>query len=280
MTRKLMLSAWGVLLLTFCVGCQVDPSVYQADRSTPPPPRPKKEPAPAKTAKGDDAIRIMPKGGDVNLQSPSNVAITIEKIGVERRSSTNVSGAFAYDGGRAKVAGGAVARRNGLRVSVAGKDYRASVGASARRSKSTSRDSMFIVVQSGTEGFIQMGEDTYVTRLGYWTPFGYRVLVERAFVGRQLVVRPRILGRGMVEVEIWPRFSSRGKRGAMDVTELSTKVVVRDGQSLVLGGMTSGGDDVGAVLFGVGRKQRTHNMTIILTPKIGGLPLDFRALER
>ena len=277
MIPKSTLSVVGLLVL---LGCQVDPSVYQADRSAPPPrlPETRKKPPPKTAKKGD--IRIMPKGGDFTLQSPSNVAITIEKIGVDRRSGVDASMAFRYADDTRKIKGGHVARRNGLRVSIAGDNYKVAFGASARRSRRTTRDSMFIVVQSGTEGFIQMGEDTFVKRLGYWTPFGYRVLVQHAFVGRQLVVRPRILAKGLVEVELWPRFTSRGKRGAMNVTELATKVVVRDGQSIVIGGMTSGGDDVGAVLFGVGRRERTHNMTMVLTPKIGGLPLDFRGLEK
>jgi len=267
------------LAIAFCSGCVVDPEMYKADRSAPPP-KPQKQVAAAEEAAKDDAIRIQPKTGAVDLQSASNVAITVEKIGVDRRTAANVNAAFAFDAGGARVAGGDVARRNGLRVGVAGKDYRVAVGGSAKRSTSRTSDSMFIVCQSGTQGFIQMGEDTYVARLGYWTPFGFHLLVERAFVGRQLVVLPRILGGGMVEVQIWPRFTSRGKRGAIDVTQLTTKVVVRDGQSIVIGGMTSGGDDVGAVLFGVGKRTRTHNMTIVLTPKIGGLPLDFRGLER
>jgi hypothetical protein len=277
MIPKSRLPVVSVLVL---LGCQVDPGVYQADRSAPPPPSPaaRKKPPPQTAEKGD--IRIMPKGGDFTVQSRNNVAITVEKIGVDRRSSMDASMAFRYADDTRKIKGGHVARRNGLRVGIAGDNYKVAFGASARRSRSTTRDSMFIVVQSGTQGFIQMGEDTFVKRLGYWTPFGFRVIVQNAFVGRQLVVRPVILAKGLVEVELWPRFTSRGKRGAIDVTELATKVAVRDGQSIVLGGMTSGGDDVGSVLFGVGRRERTHNMTIVLTPKIGGLPLDFRGLEK
>ena len=74
----------------------------------------------------------------------------------------------------------------------------------------------------------------------------------------------------MVAVEVWPRFTSRRRRGAIDVTELATKVVVRDGQPIVIGGMASMRQDVGGVLFGIGGECRTRTMSIVLTPKIGG----------
>jgi hypothetical protein len=59
------------------------------------------------------------------------------------------------------------------------------------------------------------------------------------------------------------------------VTELATTVVVRDGQPIALGGLTTGGEEVGAVLFGVGRERRTSTMTLLLTPKIGGMAIDW-----
>ena len=70
------------------------------------------------------------------------------------------------------------------------------------------------------------------------------------------------------------------RRGAIDVTELSTRVTVRDGQSIVIGGMTSGSSDVGAVLFGVGGRERSQSMTMVLTPKIGGMGIEWPGSRR
>lgn len=271
-----------IAAIAFGVGGCMDPSIYHGSgapskapgatsRQAPATPAPK----PKVARKGD--IRIKAPAPGLLAQSPDNVAITIEKIGTDARSATDASLAFRYANANvvARSPGGRLARRNGIRIAVGNANFRAQLSASHRRSRHSTRESMFITVLSGHEGQILMGSDTWVGRLGYWTPRGYRVLVERAFVGRSLVVRPRILGRGLVEVELWPRFSTRGRRGAIDVTELATKVVVRDGQPIVIGGTATASDDVGTILFGIGKRTRSGTTAMILTPKIGGAAIDW-----
>lgn len=261
---------------TAVAGC-MDPNVFGPPPAAPvggiePPggaPYPAPQ-APATTSRPGD-IRVPAPRADMPAPSSHNVAVTIEKIGTSAATANRAALAFRYADTDVAVRGGArVARRNGIRLGVARGNWRAQLDAAARRRRSSSRESLFIVVASGSEGQIAIGSDTYVRRLGYWTPHGYEVLVERDSVGRSLVVRPRILGDGRVEVALWPRFTARGRRGAIDVTELSTKVVVRDGQSIVIGGSSGAKEDVGAVLFGVGARRRTHTMTVVLTPRIGG----------
>jgi type II secretory pathway component GspD/PulD (secretin) len=204
------------------------------------------------------------------------VAIIIQKIAADVRTVTAGNLAFRARGDNVGVRGGApLARRNGLGVAVAGKDFRARLQAEHRRRRSSTRQQMFITVVSGMEGQIAVGQDTFVQRLGYWTPRGFHVLLERAFVGRALVVRPTILPDGLVRVEVWPRFTTRSRRGAIDVTELKTTAVVRDGQSMVIGGLNTARDDVGTALFGVERDRRSSSMTMILTPQIGGMDIEW-----
>ena len=272
----------GLLAVALAVcGC-VDPSLYHHPPAAPvggivtPPGRPA-YPTPRP---GD--IRVPAPPAAMPAPSSNNVAITIDKIGTEVQTANEASLAFRYADENVVVQSPAtkLARRNGIRIGVARGNWRAQLDAATRRVRRTSRESMFIVVLSGEQGQILMGSDVYVTRLGYWGPRGYKVLLERGFVGRALVVRPRILGNGMVEVELWPRFTARGRRGAIDVTELATKVVVRDGQSVVIGGLSGASDDVGTVLFGVGARTRSHTMTMVLTPKIGGMGIDWPGSRR
>lgn len=274
-----------ILLLVALASCAaIDPDLYGARRAqvggiqpTVQPPAPTAPGAPVPAPEGGD-IRIPAPRGTLPTVSPDSVAVLIEKVGTTVHSASQASLAFRYASDKVVVATrpGQLARRNGLRIGVATGDLRLALGAGTQRGRQTSRESVFIAVQSGHEGQIAVGSEVMVQRLGYWTPYGdYRVLVERGFVGRSLVVRPRILPGGMVEIELWPRFTERGRRGAIDVTELATKVVVRDGQSLVIGGLTTGGSDVGAVLFGVGSRTLTHTMTVILTPRIGGMNIDW-----
>lgn len=284
-----------VVLLAAAGGCFVaDPSIYQGSGTPAPSGRRTASARGEAGARRDDRgdIRVAPtrmadsaREGDIRVppaaatlpgRSPNNVAIIIEKLGTDARTATAASLAFRYANDTTAIRGGApMARRNGIRVGVAGRNFRARLGASHRRTRSSTREQVFITCLSGTEGQILMGADVLVQRLGYWGPHGYHVLIERAMVGRSLVVRPTILPGGMVQVTLWPRFTARGRRGAIDVTQLATTVVVRDGQSIVIGGMTSGRDDVGTVLFGFSRSSRSSTMTMILTPKIGGMAINW-----
>jgi len=271
--------ALGAALLALAAGGCMDPSIYQGTGASPAarrPPAATRSTARQQARPGTAAVATAPAGRPGGPTS-NNVAIVVERIRSDARAATGGALAFRYADDRlvARSPTGRLARRNGIRVAVATKDLRVGLDASATRSRRSTRQSAFITVLSGQEGQILMGADTYVQRLGYWTPLGYRVLVERAFVGRSLVVRPTILPGGMVQVELWPRFSTRSRRGAIDVTELATKVVVRDGQPIVLGGSTTADDEVGAVLFGIGKRTRTATTTMVLTPRIGGLAIDW-----
>jgi type II secretory pathway component GspD/PulD (secretin) len=59
-------------------------------------------------------------------------------------------------------------------------------------------------------------------------------------VGTSMVVEPRVLGNGTILVRLTPRFDYRLAGGAsqtVDVNELSTEVVVREGEEIALGGV-------------------------------------------
>lgn len=275
------IAPFATVLAVAVVGC-MDPSVYHSSGSAPRPAGTARQrtPAASRTNPRDKAngdIRVAAPGADLLAPSPHNVGISIEKLGTDPGTEAQASVAFRYSNDNIVVKSprGRLAHRNGIRIGVGGPNLRVWLDASAKKSNRISRDVMFVTVLSGHEGQIHVGYDTYVERLGYWTPHGYRVLVEKAVIGRSLAVRPTILKGGMVAVEVWPRFTSRRRRGAIDVTELATKVVVRDGQPIVIGGMASMHQDVGGVLFGIGGERRTRTMSIVLTPKIGGGGIDW-----
>jgi len=218
-------------------------------------------------------IFVEPNDPSLPGVSADNVMIIIEKIESSQATAFDASVAFLYadDNIVLESPAGKLAARNGIRIGLGGDDFHAKLEAALQRSKRLDREETFITVLSGYEGSIRVGEEVFFERLGYWSPIGYEVLVEREFLGRSLVVRPRILQGGLVEVEVFPRFTRRGGRGVIDVTELATKVVVRNGQSLVIGGTTSASSDVGSALFEVHTREQDQSMTLILTPHIGGM---------
>lgn len=269
-------------------GCTtLDPSVYGNYGQTQPtvaskPPKPQPAPQPAEkklpfgaTPRAGDPFWGMPQEGDILARSPDNVGIIVEKLDAATANALDVGGSFRARSGNVEVAGGnPLAAKNGLVVRVGSGSFTGRLGASATRTRSSTSQQMFIVVKSGTEGALVMGNDVYITRLGYWTPWGYQLIAERQFVGRQLAVRPTILPGGQIAVELWPRFSTRRGR-VIDVTQLSTKVTVRDGQPLIIGGLNTAESEVSAVLFGLAGRGATGTSAIMLTAKIGGLDLDW-----
>jgi len=268
---------WLLLVLAGCTWWEG--STIYTPPPAPSPPGASTEPAKGAVApsapKGD--IRVMPVQPGMPGTGPDNVAVIVERLGTEERTMAAGALAFRYADDQAAAAspGSGLARRNGLRIGVAPGDLRARLRGSLASRTSTSREQMFITVRSGQEGMIQVGEDVFVTRLGYWTPLGYELIIERAFVGRAMAVRPRILEGGRVQVELWPVFTTRGPRGAIALTQLATTVTVGDGQSIVLGGLATGSEEVSAALFAIGRDTRRGTMTLVLTPKIGGMAIDW-----
>ncbi len=287
--RALFGAVLGVAVWTS--GCAwLDPSVYQGRGSGPPfsgSPRVAAAPQGAQgtqaegklpfgaTPRRDEGLWGVPKEGDVLGRSPDNVAIVVEKLDAGTASAMDLSGSFRARSGERVISGGDPgAARGGLNVRVVSGSFAGRLGGSVSRTRSGSRDQMFIVVRSGTEGALAMGSDIWLTRLGYWTPRGYLLIAEREFVGRQLVVRPTILGGGQIAIELWPRFSTR-RGSVVDVTQLATRVTVRDGQSLVIGGLNTADSEMTLALFGVGGRESSGMTAIVLTAQIGGLDIDW-----
>ncbi len=205
-----------------------------------------------------------------------NITVILEKYDAATANAAGATLGLRATAGRSRVAvqGGPALARNGIQLTVGSKDLRARLRASASRRRSSLHQQLFITVADGQEGTLVVGSDVWVNRLGFWTPGGFVVLLERQFVGRSLVVRPKLVGGGRIAIELWPRFSTRRGR-VIDVTQLATKVVVREGQPLVIGGLATGGESVGAVLFGLTSRQRTSSMTLVLTATVGGAEMQW-----
>ncbi len=281
-------SALLALLLAGCV--PMDPSVYRGSGASPAPQAPPRVAAPRQpaatpepprrlpfgaTPPGGDPFWGVPKEGELLARSPDNVGIVVEKLDAKAMAAMDVGGAFRAQSGNVTVAGGnPLAARNGLSIRVGTGSFTGRIGGSVVRTRSSTREQMFIAVKSGTEGALVMGGDVYVARLGYWGPYGYQLLIERAFVGRQLAVRPTILSDGRIAIQLWPRFSTRKGR-VIDVTQLSTTVTVRDGQPLLIAGLNTAESEVSAALFGASSREASGTMAIVLTAKIGGLDIEW-----
>ena len=139
----------------------------------------------------------------------------------------------------------------------------------SRRTNSTSTTSQFIVTKSGSPASIWVGKTMidptwlrYATQrpdIIIVTPGGATRIqgadtdVKWANVGASLEVLPFYYDDGTIEVELYPVIScldGKGRRQSVKVQQLSTKVRVRNGQKVFIGGLISGKKDQYSNLFG------------------------------
>jgi hypothetical protein len=200
-----------------------------------------------------------------------NVVVAVQRIMVAEQDRTRLAGAWKYTDDRVTVKGGDWAQSNGVRIGVAAGDFTGALSAALDRIRNRQVEKLSITVLSGRTGMIGVGQDTYVEALWYWTPRGRVVLFEGAFVGASLVVEPTILPEDRVQVRLYPRFTARSGR-SIELTEMATEVVLRHGQSMVLGELDSSLDSVGFALFSWTQASERRKVTVILTPFIEGAP--------
>lgn len=91
--------------------------------------------------------------------------------------------------------------------------------------------------------------------------------------GASITVVPMVLSGDWIRVEITPRLSyyDRGRK-TLKLQELATTVMVRSGQSIVIGGLDTQENTVGWFLFGGSRDNTTASRIIVLTPRIIDTP--------
>ncbi len=194
----------------------------------------------------------------------NNVFVTVERLQVSEKQAAGLGALWRYTSGRLSVQGGNRLASGGVRVAVAGPRFEAQLNAYARKARSASRTRGDIRVLSGAEGYLWVGRSVVVPVLRVVTASGEVVVLRRVRVGTSLLVKPRILASGKIELELAPSFRvlSGARAGrTLSVTAMRTRVVLDPGRKLVLGSSSSAKDDsVAAGLFGYnasGKKSAT-----------------------
>jgi len=157
--------------------------------------------------------------------------------------------------------------RNGGRLGLATKDFRMALGVSVRGRRESISQRMMLTALGGHEASLAVGSNIYVPALRLWTWHGVVVLFEREFVGSSLVVVPEVVGEDQVRLSLFPRFTTRSRR-VIDVTELTTTVVVPHGQTMVVGGLDESQNSLSYALFSVGGRRSSRKTLLLVTPYI------------
>jgi type II secretory pathway component GspD/PulD (secretin) len=208
----------------------------------------------------------------------ANIKIELDKVGAGQKSSDKLS---YYYKDRPKISYG----KHG-KVTVKYPKNRLDVH--SRRNSSTSNTSSFIVTQSGSPAQLWVGKSVVdpswrrfqrPNKTIIVNPHSTTVVVMpqepvMTDVGVSLQVVPRDLGNGLIEVEVYPEISEiTGKRRnkAVKVTSLSSKVVVRSGSRVSIGGVINKNRERYVSLFGPNffrRNEVSEVMNMYLTATI------------
>lgn len=116
------------------------------------------------------------------------------------------------------------------------------IGGQDARSRTTVNARQQLLVLSGGRATLTVAEEVPYSEWLYTWGLGHGLWAQNVVwqeVGTSMVVEPRALGNGTILVRLTPRFDYRagGNSQTVDVTELSTEVIVRAGEEIALGGV-------------------------------------------
>lgn len=116
------------------------------------------------------------------------------------------------------------------------------IGGQDSRSRTTVDARQQLLVLSGGRASLTVAEEVPYSEWLYTWGLGHGLWAQNVVwqqVGTSMVVEPRVLGNGTILVRLTPRFDYRASGGSqtVDVSELSTEVIVRPGEEISLGGV-------------------------------------------
>ena len=150
-----------------------------------------------------------------------------------------------------------------------GRNFGMKLNVTKQQLKSSEETELFLVLADGASGYINIGKEIAVRRFYYfgrwYTGTGY----EFRQAGRSLKVTVRKLPSGLIDMELTPVFSNfLSDGGNLELTELSTRVTARPGQTLVIGGGDTSEENVATALLGYSKMGEKKQTIITATPYV------------
>lgn len=157
--------------------------------------------------------------------------------------------------------------RSGLKIGLAASNFRAQLKAAKRQTKFSEETELFIIIADGATGYINIGKEIRVPRFHYFGKWYNSVDYQFLQAGRSLKVTAHKLASGLIEMKLTPVFSKfLNTGGDIELTELTTSVTVRPGQSIVLGGSAGTNENAASALFSYSKGSEKKQTLITVTP--------------
>ena len=158
---------------------------------------------------------------------------------------------------------------SGLKIGVAGRNFKARLDVTKQQLKSSEETELFVVLADGSTGYINIGKEIYVPRFYYFGRWYSSIGYEFRQAGRSLKVTARKLPSGLIDMELTPVFSKfLSDGGNLELTELSTRVTASPGQTLVIGGGDTSEENVATALLSYSKSNEKKQTLVTVTPYI------------
>lgn len=179
-----------------------------------------------------------------------NIRVDVKMLSTEVENYSLLEGILMYDSNSAAARSSSGAGKGGLNVVLAAGDLAGRIRYAQENLRSAESTELFIVVSSGSRGFISAGTEIAVPRFYYGGRWFTGVEYDFRHAGRSLSVVPTLLPNGNIRLEIWPVFSNfLSDGGDLELTELKTVINVSPGRSVVIGGNTDSSYDIADALL-------------------------------
>lgn len=217
------------------------------------------------TARKIDALR---QEAETTVAADGNIRIVVNKLSTGISDYTHLEALFRYTDRHVTVANRPENfGRSGLMVGVATEQFQAALNLARERIKTWEDASLFVVVSDGAMGYINIGKEIVVPRFFYAGRRYHAVDYTFRQAGRSLEVTPHLLPSGAMQITLTPVFSKLlGSGGDLTLTELTTTVIAQPGQTIVIGGGDSTGEDVATALFSYRKGGEEGKTVITVTP--------------
>jgi len=157
--------------------------------------------------------------------------------------------------------------RSGLRIGLGDENFRVRFDVMKKQLKSSEESELFIVLADGATGYINVGREISVPRFYYFGRWYSSVDYEFRQAGRSLKVTARKLSSGLIHMELTPVFSKfLSDGGDIELTELSTSITARPGQTLVIGGSNTTEENAATALFAFSKRGEKKQTIVTVTP--------------
>jgi hypothetical protein len=204
------------------------------------------------------------------LSTGTNIKIVVNKLSANVSDYTTLDALWRYTDRHVVIANRPDAyARSGVVIGVATDNFNAQLNIAKGRLKSSEDATLFIVVADGSTGIINIGQEIVVPLFFYADRYYRSIDYEFRHAGRFVKVTPRVLPSGAMEIQVSPGFSKfLSAGGDIELTQLTTTVIVQSGQTIVIGGGNTSGQDVGTALFSYSKWREEGKTLITLTPTI------------